>query len=30
MAVIRRTVHAVHHLIWFVGYQIGTSGPRRD
>jgi len=30
MALIRRTVQAARHLIWYVGYQIGRSGSRRD
>ena len=28
MAVIRSTVQAARHLLWYVGYQIGTSRPR--
>jgi hypothetical protein len=30
MALIRRTVQAARHLLWYVGYQIGASGPKRD
>jgi hypothetical protein len=30
MVVIRSTVHAARHLLWYVGYQIGASGPRTD
>ena len=28
MALIRSTVQAARHLLWYVGYQIGTSGPK--
>jgi hypothetical protein len=30
MALIRSTVQAARHLLWYVGYQIGTSPPRSD
>jgi hypothetical protein len=30
MAVIRSTVHAARHLLWYLGYQVGTSGPKSD
>ena len=27
---VRSTVQAARHLLWYVGYQIGTRGPRND
>jgi hypothetical protein len=27
---VQAAVEASRHLLWFVGYQIGSSGPRHD
>jgi hypothetical protein len=27
---VQAAVGASRHLLWFVGYQIGSSGPRDD